>query len=58
MGSEDNSLVFEDRTVENKINLTPIKAETESIQSTRPQDYKNNFMLNSAEHEVFPAHKC
>ena len=58
MGSEDNSLVFKDRTVENKINLTPIKAETESIQSTRPQDYKNNFMLNSAEHEVFPAHRC
>ena len=24
----------------------------------RPRDYKNNFMLNSAEHEIFPAHKC
>ena len=23
-----------------------------------PRDYKTFFMLNSAEHEVFPAHKC
>ena len=23
-----------------------------------PQDYKTCFMLNSAEHEIFPAHKC
>ena len=25
---------------------------------TRPRGYKKNFMLNSAEHEIFPAHKC
>ena len=24
----------------------------------RPQGYKNSFMLNSTEHENFPAHKC
>ena len=23
-----------------------------------PQDYKTIFMLNSTEHEIFPAHKC
>ena len=23
-----------------------------------PQGYKKKFMLNSAEHEIFPAHKC
>ena len=25
---------------------------------TRPRGYKKNFMLNSIEHEIFPAHKC
>ena len=25
---------------------------------TRPEGYKTFFMLNSAEHENFPAHKC
>ena len=25
---------------------------------TRPQGYKTFFMLNSAEHEIYPAHKC
>ena len=25
---------------------------------TRPQDYKTFSMLNSAEHEIYPAHKC
>ena len=24
----------------------------------RPRGYKKLFMLNSAEHEIFPAHKC
>ena len=25
---------------------------------TRPRGYKTFFMLNSTEHEFFPAHKC
>ena len=25
---------------------------------TKPRDYKTFFMLNSIEHENFPAHKC
>ena len=25
---------------------------------TRPQGYKTFFILNSAEHEIYPAHKC
>ena len=25
---------------------------------TRPQGYKTFFMLNSAEHEIYPANKC
>ena len=25
---------------------------------TRPRGYKTFFMLNSVEHEIFPAHKC
>ena len=24
----------------------------------RPRGYKTFFMLNSAEHEIYPAHKC
>ena len=24
----------------------------------RPRDYKTFFVLNSTEHEIFPAHKC
>ena len=24
----------------------------------RPRGYKTLFMLNSAEHEIYPAHKC
>ena len=24
----------------------------------RPQDYKKKSMSNSAEHEIYPAHKC
>ena len=27
-------------------------------QANRPQGYKTFFMLNSVEHEIFPAHKC
>ena len=27
-------------------------------QDTRPRGYKTFYMLNSAEHEIFPAHKC
>ena len=23
-----------------------------------PKGYKKNFMFNSAEHEIYPAHKC
>ena len=23
-----------------------------------PQDYKTFFMLNSAKHEIYPAHEC
>ena len=26
--------------------------------STRPRGYKAFFMLNSTEHEIFPAHNC
>ena len=25
---------------------------------TRPRGYKTFFVLNSAEHEIYPAHKC
>ena len=25
---------------------------------SRPRGYKTFFMLNSVEHEIFPAHKC
>ena len=25
---------------------------------TWPRGYETNFMLNLAEHEIFPAHKC
>ena len=27
-------------------------------EQTRPRVYKAFFMLNSIEHEIFPAHKC
>ena len=29
----------------------------ESFDYVRPQGYKKNFMLNSDEHEIYPAHK-
>ena len=29
-----------------------------ALQKTRPRGYKTFSMLNSAEHEVYPAHKC
>ena len=29
----------------------------EKLRKIRPRGYKN-FMLNSAEHEIYPAHKC
>ena len=28
------------------------------VHETRPRGYKTCFMLNSAEHEIYPAHKC
>ena len=32
--------------------------ELDQISNIRPRDCKKNFMLNSAEYEIFPAHKC
>ena len=29
-----------------------------SMGETRPQGYKTISILNSAEHEIYPAHKC
>ena len=29
-----------------------------SLLKAWPRDYKTFFMLNSIEHEIFPAHKC
>ena len=28
------------------------------VEEIRPQGYKTFFMLNSAEHEIYPSHKC
>ena len=28
------------------------------VQRTGPEAIKTSFMLNSAEHEIYPAHKC
>ena len=44
-------------TVHSIINL---KALTESVSQKRtlPQGYKTFFILNSDEHENYPAHKC
>ena len=30
----------------------------EQQSESRPQGHKNNAMLNSADHEIFPANKC
>ena len=34
------------------------KATKDTAQHAWPRDYKSFFMLNSTEHEIFPAHKC
>ena len=31
---------------------------TDVLTEIRPQGYNTFFMLNSTEHEIFPAHKC
>ena len=38
----------------------PFVIETLTIQvkEARPQGYETFFMLNSAEHVIYPAHKC
>ena len=36
----------------------PLKGKNFLLEETRPQGYKTFFMLNSTEHEFFPAHKC
>ena len=38
--------------------LTNSLLEFSSFQFTWPRGYKTFFMLNSTEHEIFPAHKC
>ena len=35
-----------------------IMSSTKTIMGARHRGYKSNFTLNSAEHGIFPAHKC
>ena len=39
-------------------NLPLFYADNKSTEQLRPQGYKTFFMLNSAEQEIYPAHKC
>ena len=32
--------------------------QAETVRKDRPRGYKTFFILNSAEHEIYPAHKC
>ena len=38
--------------------MRPEDADRLAISLTWPRGYKTFFMLNSAEHEIFAAHKC
>ena len=38
--------------------LASLGAAQFALEVNRPQGYKAFFMLNSTEHEIFPAHKC
>ena len=34
------------------------RQESHKFHKTGPRGYKKNFMLNSTQHEIVPAHKC
>ena len=48
----DQSPDSENTTVE------PCHKKPNNVLVSRPPGYKTFFMLNSAEHEIYPAHKC
>ena len=41
-----------------KMSQTALDAMLEIIWKPRSRDYKAFFMLNSTEHDIYPAHKC
>ena len=41
-----------------KLNSSIAQMVSISISVTRPRGYKTFFMLNSAEHEIYPCHIC
>ena len=45
-------------TLLGSLDKTCTKYKMETSTETRPRGYKTFFMLNSIEHEIFPAHKC
>ena len=41
-----------------KLEVTSRLLERKALNQTNKRGYKTQFMLNSAEHEIYPAHKC